>query len=160
MSNSGSKIIRTLVAVPGKGAIAAAGQVFRDGDEVVVVINAAARKKTPFGDIEFRTHLSTVRFPSIAAYEYGRDRMAEKDMLKYTKMVGVYKKDDDARLAPEMPDELRQAIESSAAIATRQFALSSEPARPALPAPPPPFGNEPAVEEERPSFLLLPGEAA
>lgn len=133
---------RVVLNIPGHGALSAAAEVYRDGEEVVVVGRVDASKKVRVGGtVEMQIPMMVFRFKTVEAYEYCRDRAAERDMLKYTRLVGIYGEDDDARQAPELPESLRQKIDESVSESRRQIAQIPE-------------------GDTRGSLLLLPGERA
>jgi hypothetical protein len=96
---------RALVFVPGQGALHGAVDVYRDGEGVVVVGDGGFVKMTPRGRVEC-TGTFQVRFETVAAYNWAKERAFERDPVKYTKLVGMLGVDDDATNAPELPEHV------------------------------------------------------
>jgi hypothetical protein len=109
------------MVVPGRGAAAVAGDVYRDGDAVVVVVDGNVAAQTPFGagavQVEGRF---MIRFRDEVVFDWAKSRGFDKNPALYSKLVGVLKIDDDARNAPELPDEIRRAFANGEPLPPRE----------------------------------------
>jgi hypothetical protein len=105
-----------MVFLPGRGAAYGAVDVYRDGDAVVLVGRVGATRRALVG----RGHVHVdadvvVRMPSVAAYDAEKERAFRRHPEKYALAVGTFKTlDDDAREAPELPEDLRERLERRA----------------------------------------------
>ncbi len=114
---------RALVFLPGRGAAYGAVDVYRDGEAVVMVgrVGGMRRALVGRGHVELDADV-VVRVPSIAAYDAEKRRVWERHPEKYAMLVGAFQSlDDDAREAPEMPEDLRLALSERKAGARRQM---------------------------------------
>lgn len=102
--------------IPGRGVVAFEGDVYRDGDEVVVVTAGNLEATTPFGPGALSVNgRFMIRFRDEQVFAWAKARAFDKNPALYTKVVGVLQVDDDPQNAPELPDEIRQAFARGAA---------------------------------------------
>lgn len=95
----------------GRTSTTGAVDVYRDGDVVTVVMRGEGVKNTPDGQV--RTTVGATRqYDSIAAYENDLDRVRtnKRFALAYQKVVDHLGVEEDARLAPPLPAELRHLL--------------------------------------------------
>jgi hypothetical protein len=93
---------RAMIPMPGRGALTAAVEVYRDGEAVVVVGEGTFIQKSPFGDIEAHGRVM-VRFPNDSSYNWSKARAFDRNPAAYVRNVGTLGIDDDAAHAPNLP---------------------------------------------------------
>lgn len=95
----------------GRTSTTGAVDVYRDGEVVTVVMRGEGVKNTPEGQV--RTTVGATRqYDSVAAYEQDLDRVRtnKRFALAYQKVVDHLGVEEDARLAPPLPTELRHLL--------------------------------------------------
>ena len=139
--------------IPGRGVVAFEGEVYRDGEKVVVVASGNLGATTPFGPGALSVNgRFLIEFRDEQVFNWAKARAFDKNQLLYTQAVGVLGIDDDPKNAPPLPDEIRQAfaraptmtervaLEDGAEVLTlppRMLARPSSSSKKSLPLPPP-----------------------
>ena len=97
--------------IPGRGVVAFEGDVYRDGEKVVVVTSGNLEATTPFGPGALSVNgRFMIEFRDEQVFNWAKARAFDKNPALYTKVVGVLQVDDDPRNAPPLPEEIREAF--------------------------------------------------
>ncbi len=101
--------------IPGRGVVAFEGDVYRDGEKVVVVTSGNLEATTPFGPGALSVKGQfMVEFRDEQVFNWAKARAFDKNPVLYTKAVGVLQVDDDPKNAPPLPDEIREQFRRGA----------------------------------------------
>jgi hypothetical protein len=101
-------VTRALIPMPGRGSAAVvAVDVYRNGDEVVVIGEGEVHQRNPFGGGEIVGQASfKIVFPDLRSYNGCKAAAFNRNRVMYARMIGVCGIDDDAEHAPALPAHL------------------------------------------------------